>query len=173
MPTLHNMIIGGVTIGFNAAHQINQTYETLGGRSLRRMMSGAGQLQTHWSKLRTVISGAGRAPEGLDSLDYSTALTLSCMAPRSAWSATTAVTIPASTAYRSDWAPHGYALVNGIMVPTAISIAGTTATCSAVSGASGYVVAWYPVLSCFFSPPSRTFNGRGGNTGWKLVGEEA
>jgi hypothetical protein len=166
----HNIIINNVEIGFSAAHQLSQTYEPIGGRSLRRMLTGSAILQHHWAKLKTTISGSGRLPEGLAGLDYSASFDIKCMAPRSIWSATTTATIPASR--RTDWVPHGYAIVSGNHVKTAISIATNTVTFTAVSGASGYVVAYYPILTVFASPPSLTFDGRGPVAGWTIEAEE-
>jgi hypothetical protein len=168
---LHNIKIGGVEIGFGAAHQISQEYETLGGRSLRRMMDGAGLLQTQWGKLRTIIRGSGRLPEGLAGLNYAASMTIDCMAPRSIWSANTTVIIPAGR--RTDWPPHAYAIVNVQHVRTAHSISTNTVTCTAVSGASGYIVAYYPSLTMYASPPQTSFEGRGPVAGWTLIAEEA
>lgn len=171
MPRFHNFILGGVEVSLNAAHQISQTYETLGGRSLRRMLSGDAHLQTAWAKLRTTISGTGRLPEGLSGLDYSGSLSLSCLAPLSIWTATTSATLPASR--RTDWAPKAYAVVDGLQVPTAMTIATNTATLTAVSGASGYVVAYWPVLTVYAAPPRLSFDGRGPVMNWTIEAEEA
>ena len=167
----HDIIIGGVVIGFDAAHELSQTYEEIGGRALRRKLDGAAHLQKNWGKLRTVIRGSGRLPEGLSGLDYTSTLTIACMAPRSIWSATTTATLPA--ARRSDWAPHGYAIVSGRHVRTPISISTNTVTFTAVSGASGYVVAYYPSLTCYVEPPRQEFSGRGPAASWALTAEEA
>lgn len=167
---LHNIIIGGVEISLDAAHQISQTYETIGGRSQRRMLDGSALLQNNWVRRRTVITGQGRLPEGLSGLDYDTTQVIACMAPLSIWSATTNATLPA--ARRTDWPPHGYAIVSGRQISTPISIAGNAVTFSAVSGASGYVVVYYPSLTCYLSPPRLSFDGRGPVAGWTLEAEE-
>ena len=166
----HNIIIGGVEIGFGAAHELSQDYEIIGGRSLRRMLNGAALLQNQWQKLRTLITASGNRPEGLAGLDYSAPITIKCMAPRSIWSATTTVTLPAGR--RTDWAPHAYAIVNGFHVPTGVSIATNTATCTTVAGASGYLVAYYPELSMYADPPQTRFAGRGVVAGWTMTAEE-
>lgn len=166
----HNLIIGGVVVSYEASHELSQTYETLGGRSLRRMLSGAGHLQTHWAKKRTTISGSGRLPAGLDGLDYTASMSLSCAAPLSIWSATTSATLPA--ARRADFAPRGFAIVNGHQVPTPISIATNAVTFTAVSGASGYVVSYYPTLTIYAEPPRLNFDARDVVIGWEIVAEE-
>ena len=168
----HNFILGGVTVAFDAAHQINQDYEPLAGAAVLRLSSGAAVKQTAWDgKLRTTLSGSGRLPPGLDGLDYSASLSLSCMAPRSLWAAaTTGLSLPASR--RTDWAPHGYAIVNGRQMPTAISIVVNAVTFTAVAGASGYVCAYYPTLTVFASAPRLRFDGRGPVSGWEIIAEE-
>lgn len=168
---LHNIKIDSIEIGFDAANTLNQTYEDLGGRSLRRKLDGTAHLQTAWSKVRTVITGQGDVPEGLDGLDYTTTHTLYCAAPRSIASASNVITLPATR--RSDWAPHGYAIVDGRQVRTAVSIATNTATLTTVSGATGYVCAYYPTLTVYLDPPRKTFAGRGPVIGWELTAEEA
>lgn len=166
----HNIIIGGVEITIDSANQISQSYETLGGRSMRRLLNGAGLLQTQWAKVQTSISGTGRVPPGLDGLDYTTSLSLSCAAPLSIWSANTSITLP--TSRRTDWAPHAYAIVAGRHVRTSLSIAGNAATLTAVSGAGGYLCAYYPILTVYATPPRHNFNGRGPSVGWTLDCEE-
>jgi hypothetical protein len=166
----HNLILGSVVVSFDASYALSQTYEMLGGRSLLRMISGAGHLQTHWAKRRTVITGSGRLPAGLDGLDYTASMSLYCAAPLSIFSATPSATLPA--ARRTDWAPHGYAIVDGRQVPTGISIATNAVTFTAVSGASGYVVSYYPILTVYVEPPRLNFDGRGVVCGWEIVAEE-
>jgi hypothetical protein len=168
---LHNVIIGGVTIGLDASYQISQTYENIGGRSLRRKLNGSGALQSNWSKVRTVIKGSGHFPEGLSGLDYTASISISCMAPKSIWSATTTIVLPA--ARRSDWYPHAYAVVGDRTVETSLTIVTNTATLTAVSGATGYLCAYYPTMTVYAEPPSLEFNGRGVVTGWTFTGEEA
>lgn len=169
---LHNFILGGVEVTRDAAWELTQDYSPVeGGRALRRKASGAAFLQTAWAKVRTVLRGSGRVPEGLDGLDYTSSMTLQCMAPRSIRSASNVIALPSSR--RTDWAPHGYAIVDGRSVRTSITIATDTATLATVSGASGYVVAYYPVMTVYASPPVKTFNGRGGMIGWEITAEEA
>ena len=167
----HNIILGSVVISLDASYSLTQTYETLGGRSLRRMLSGAANLQNNWAKKRTVITGSGRLPAGLDGIDYSASMTLYCAAPLSIFSTSTSATLPAGR--RTDWVPHGYAIVNGRQVPTGISIATNAVTFTSVSGATGYVVVYYPTLTVYVEPPRLSFNARGVVSGWELTAEEA
>lgn len=169
----HDLVIAGVSIPFDSAHGLSQTYEPLGGRALLRMLSGAAVLQSHWAKVRTVVRGNGRYPDALAGIDWSTSFTLSCAAPLGIHAAGTAITLPA--ARRSDWAPFAMALVDGRLVPTTISIVINAATLGAVSGATGYVAYYFPTLTCYAvsAGPSRSFDGRAHNAGWELIAEEA
>ena len=168
---LHDLIIGSVRIGFDAAQQISQTYEPLGGRSMRRKLSGAAHVQSNWSKWRTTINGNGRLPEGLSAIDPAASVSIYCMAPLSITETDNSIILPA--ARRTDWVPHGYAIVDGRMIATPVSIATNTATLTSVSGATHYVCAYYPILTCYVDKPSLDFNGRGPVTGWTLTAEEA
>lgn len=169
----HDIKIAGITLAFDSAYQLSQTYETLGGRALLRMLSGAGVLQSHWAKVRTVIRGTGRFPDQLAGVDWSASFSIECAAPLGIHSANTTVTIPA--ARRTDWAPFAKALVGGRLVSTPMSIAVNTCTLTAVAGATSYMVYYFPTLTCYaVAPPSRSFDGRTqGNNGWELIAEEA
>lgn len=170
----HDLVIAGVSIPFDSAWGLSQTYETLGGRALLRTLSGAAVLQSHWAKVRTVVRGSGRYPDALAGVDWSSTFTLECAAPLGIHSANTAITLPA--ARRTDWAPFGMALVDGRLVRTTISVVVNAATLGAVSGATGYVAYYFPKLTCYAvsAGPSRSFDGRvAGNAGWELIAEEA
>lgn len=167
---LHDIIIGGVRIGFDAAHELTQTYEKIGGRIAHRMLNGAGVQQVHWTKLKTTIKGVGTRPAGLDGLNYDAAISISCAEPMSIWGASNTITLPASR--RTDWTPHGYAIVNGQHQVTGVSVVGNTATLGAVSGAQGYVCAYYPIISVIAQPPQTEFSGRGVVLSWSITAEE-
>ena len=107
----HDIKIAGVTLPFDAAWQLSQTYETLGGRALLRTLNGTGVLQSHWSKVRTVIRGQGRYPDALSAVNWAASVSIECAAPLGIHSAGTAVTLPA--ARRTDWAPFAQAVVDG------------------------------------------------------------
>lgn len=170
----HDIKIAGIAIPFDAAHQITQTYEPLGGRALLRMLSGAAVLQNNWNKVRTVIRGSGRYPDQLAGVDWSTSFSIDCAAPLGIHGSSNVITLPA--ARRSDWAPWGMALVDGRLVNTPMTIATNTATLTAVAGATSYVAYYFPTLTCYAvsAGPSRSFDGRvSGNAGWELIAEEA
>lgn len=167
----HDIVIGGLRVAFDSAYTLTQSYTEIGGSTLHRMLNGAGVKQQHWSKLRTVISGSGRVPIGLNSLDYTSPIEIQCMAAMSLSSSSTNVfTLPA--ARRSDWAPVGYALVDGRLVRTSCAVATNTATLGTVSGASGYQVLYWPTLTVYAGKPTISYNGRAADGGWSLEAEE-
>lgn len=168
----HDLIIGGLRIGFDAGYGLIQDYETIGGSSVLRMLDGTGIKQTHWQKLRTRISGRGRYPPGLDGLDYSTSMQIACAAPRSLTSASNVFTLPA--ARRSDWPPAGYAIVDGRVIRVAVSVVSNTATVATTAGADAYQVIYWPMLTVLASPPQITFDARNpAQSIWSLEAEEA
>lgn len=171
MPIPISAIVGGVTIAYSASTELTQSYETLGGESLRRTLNGSGVKQTAWTKLRTVLRGSGRHPAGLDSLDYSGTLSLACIRPRDVYSATTTVVLPA--ARRSDIAPVAFAIVDGLYVRTPYSLPVNTATLTTVAGAVGYVMYYFPLLTVYASAPRNDYDARGILLGWELSAEEA
>jgi hypothetical protein len=167
----HNIIIAGVSIAFDSSYQISQTYDPLGGVSQRRMMSGALNQQVHWRKRRTVINGSGRYPDGLDSINFDNAISISCMAPLSLSGASNVFTMPAPR--RTDFVETGYALVGDRLVKSTVSVVANVATIGTVSGASGYQVFYYPILSCYAGlGVQRQFDGRGTVAGWSITAEE-
>lgn len=171
---MHTIKIANVTLAFDSAHRLTQTYEPLGGRSLIRLASGAAVLQSAWSgKLRTTIRAAGRYPDALHGVDWNSTIEIECTEPLGIHGATTTITIPA--ARRTDWAPFAKALVNGRLVSTTMTISTNTCTLTAVSGATSYAVFYFPKLTCYaVAPPSRSYDARvQGNAGWELIAEEA
>lgn len=166
----HDVIIAGLSVGFDSSHELTQTYESFGGSVTHRMLNGAGVQQVHWRKLRTVITGVGKIPDGLSAVNFDSAVEIKCMAPLSIAGASNVFTLPA--ARRTDWTPAGYALVDGRLVKSAVVVVTNTATVQTVSGASGYQVLYWPILTCIAQPPSREFNGRGTVARWTLTAEE-
>jgi hypothetical protein len=51
--------LDGQVIPIRAGLKVSQTYEQLGGRQLFRARTGKARLQSHWSKVKTVLSGSG------------------------------------------------------------------------------------------------------------------
>ena len=166
----HDIIIAGRRISFDASHALNQSYETFGGVTLHRMLDGAGVQQVHWRKVRTVISGSGPKPPGLDGINFDSAITIECAAPLNLSGASNIFTLPA--ARRADWAPLGFALVDGTLRAAACSVVGNTATVTTTPGASAYEVSYWPILTVIATPPALDFAARGTVAGWSLTAEE-
>jgi hypothetical protein len=169
---IRTLELGGVVIPLLAGVALEQTYEEIGGFAMLRMMSGAAVQQQHWTRISTRIGGSGIVPPGLATLDFSQAMTLKCIASRSVCSASNVIALPASR--RADYAPIGHAtLASGQHQPTAVSLVGNTATLTAVAGATGYLVLYWPQLSVVVTArPREQRDIASGRTSWELTAEE-
>ena len=154
-----------------AKKDFNQTYEPLGGRTVHRMGDGTAALQQSFSKIKTVLTGQGWTPGGLDNLDYTQAMLLKCAAPRIQTSTSNIMTIPADRRSDGDFVPIGFAVVDGVQVETTIGIVVDLATLGVVSGASSYQVQYYPEITVYaeFDESSDLSNA---NYNWTLTCEE-
>ncbi len=172
--------LGGVMVPIESALDFVQTYEPLGGVARLRMMSGAAVQQVGWRKLRTTLSGAGWWPSGLESLNYDDPLTLWCAAPRTILSASNVIALPTARRTDTGYTPVGYArkyggstaVGGGELVPTPLSIIADVATLTAVSGATGYQIAYWPILTVLADPPSMEADLPGAAHRWTLTAEE-
>lgn len=166
-----NLKIAGIEISLHE-WPASQSYASLEqGQTLHRMASGAAFAQQHWRKSVIRINGVGWAPPALQSVDFSAAIVISCISPRSIASATVNATLP--TARRSDAAPYAAALVDGKLVNTPMSLVGNAATATAVSGASGYRFFYYPELTCLaLRGVEETLSTETGAFTWSLEAEE-
>jgi len=163
--------VAGQQVPRLAGLRISQTYEEIGGFVLLRMMNGAGVKQSHWKKVRTVISGDGWIPAGLQSIDYSAPVTIKCVAPRSVYSDNPIIALPAGR--RADAAPYAFAIAaDGSPVNAQCVLAGDELTITAVAGAIGYVAHFFPELVCFADPPSERHDSGSNQAGWELTAEE-
>lgn len=171
---MHNIIIAGIRIGYESAHDLTQEYYLVGGRKLRTFLEGGGIVQSNWLKLYTVINGQGRLPAALGGVDWSAAVEVSWASPVRIQSASNVITAPA--ARRTDeWVPHGYALVDGAEVATDISsVSGDDYTLATVAGATAYELAYYPKIMMLVDQlPRQNFNARGEASSWSLSAREA
>lgn len=168
VPTLK---IGGVEFALQT-WPATQSYPPLEGATLHRMLNGAGVKQTHWRKLTTTISGTGWAPAALDGIDWSAAVEIACIKPRTIHSATVAATLPA--ARRSDFADAvlARAIVGGNLVPTPVNVLVNTATATAVAGATGYQFMYYPKANFYSAGPTEDLDVETGVYSWTLTAEE-
>lgn len=167
------LILGGVIVPLVAGLDLSQTYDQFGGVWTARAMNGAAIRREHWRKLRTQISGSGWIPPGLHALDYSTPLTLSCIAPRMLRSATNSLALPAARRSDTGYTPYAWAVMaDGSAQATPVAMASNTATATAVSGAQAYLFFYFPTLSVYAEPPAERFDPRGAVAGWDLTAEE-
>lgn len=148
---------------FYEALKYTQDIEPLGGYELLRMMDGSGLKQTNWVKRRVTLSGQGGIPMGMHDLDWAKPITLHCGATVAMVRNTNSFTLPN---HRVDegYEPKvlKYLPSQGIWVPE-----------SANGVASKYMCQYYPIIQCFFDPPSesQTFDSDS-NVSWTMVGEE-
>lgn len=167
-----NFQIGNCVIELPQAINFEQTYEEFGGVVTHRMMSGAAIRQTNWSKLRTTLTGDGFLPPGLHGVDWKSSQTLKCGTTRSLASTSNVITLPAARRTDAGYTPTAMALKAGWWQPTPVEVAANVATCTAVSGATNYMVEYYPQLTVFIDPPSITMDRMAGKYRWTINAEE-
>lgn len=164
--------LGGISVPIQANLGLRQEYRALGGRHKRRMADGSLHLQSNWSKIATTISGDGWVPAGFAGLDFDSALTLKCLAPRSIISASNVLTIPATRRSDGDYLPVGYATVDGERVATPLALVSNTATLTLVSGAQFYEVVYYPELQVYADPPTEQTDAHSAQFRWSITAEQ-
>lgn len=178
--TRRQLEIGSVKVPLHATATLEQRYETLGARTTVRMADGSAALRESWSgKLATDITGSGPIPPGLTTLDYSSALTVKCVAPR-AITATSNKFSGVTASRRSDAGAtaYGRATADGQNWQAVTVTWGTSgvkvneATLGTISGATAYQLVYYPSISCFVSPPTEEW-GWDGEASWSMRAEEA
>lgn len=165
--------LGAVVVPIHAALALRQRIEPVQAASLLRLGQGAGIKQTAWSgKRRITLSADGWCPPGLSGLDYAAPLLLRCGLPDAVSSTSATITLPATRRTDAGYLPFARAHLPGGWQDTAVSMAGHVATCTAVTGAVGYTVWYYPELSVYADPPAVEFDGAGAAVAWELVAEE-
>lgn len=145
--------LGGVAISYEAGDgRVLQSYDDATRRSLMEMGDGSLVSRTYAGtsgKINTRISGnSAWAAAPLSGLDYSSAMTLKCAEPRAIHGATVSITIPSARRIDTGYTPRGYAVVGGSLVETTITgIVSNVCTLTAVSGATGYEVHYWPEIT--------------------------
>ena len=143
-----NLKLGGLTLPhLSRVDAISQSYEPIGGQSIFRALTGAGINQMTWQKQRVLTSGSGWMPAGLEALDYTQGMILSCITPKAIFLPNTQLTVALPPKRRSDagatpWAVAVYP--HGATRPAALSVAGNTASIAPQAGAMAYQVFYYP-----------------------------
>lgn len=139
---------------------------------VQRMQSGRAIKQTHFSKLRTVLSGMGWSPVGLDGLDYSKPLLLKCAVPQGVTSLNTQIFVTAKRRRDPGFEAKGYGLVNGQWAETSTNIGANIVELIPVEFATLYQVVYYPEILVFAEPPHVQGNVSGAEFSWSLSCEE-
>lgn len=170
--SLADLTINGMRLPYASAGEIEQSYEDIGGFSVRRLGGGALIHQETWRRVRTVLTAAGWTPPGLSGIDWSQSFALGCVAPRRKKSATNVIGIPA--ARRTDVPPVGFAILSdGSLLQTGIAVAANVATLTVVPGAIGYEVQWHPLMTVRAPDGVReSYDAQGAVASWELVCEE-
>lgn len=168
---IRTLELGGLVIPVQAAGDIEQTFEPLGGSTLHRMLDGSALKQTHWRKIKTRITGSGWVPPGLAGLDYDAQLVLKSCAARSLQAVGNVITVPAARRTDTGYEPTGYAIVGGRYVSTPLVLVTNTATLTVVAGAQGYGVRYWPQITVYaeFSDSSQP---AGARWSWSIEAEE-
>ncbi len=170
-PTL---VIGSLVMPARSVLGLRVEYEDLAARTDRRTAAGALNRRTAWSgKLRALVSGDGWAPVGLALLDLDSSYSVALPHQRSVSGATTTIVLPATRRSGGIYAPVAFAVVDGELVETSISIATNTATLGAVTGAETYRVDYYPQITAFLTVEQESLDGDRARHSWRLTAEEA
>lgn len=167
--------IGALSIPTLAALELAQEYPHLDPESIFRTVSGSGIKQMTWRKQRIVTSGSGWLPAGLDTLDTSAQMTLSCIVPRAvpADFATRQATLPAARRSDAGHTPWGAAfMASGQSVSTPATMAGDVATLDAVTGAVAYQAMYLPEFTVWPMRPTERGNRGDASYTWELVCEQ-
>lgn len=171
--SVRSLILGGVEVPLLAALEIRQAYEPLQATNRRRMADGSAKQRTRWSgKRRTTLSGRGVIPLGLDALDYSQPLTLSCIEGVGICSASPNIVLPAARRADAGSEPFGRARIGHEWHATPVNMVGHTAELTPVAGAIQYQAVYFPELLVFADPPQESKGGRGPDFSWQLTAEE-
>lgn len=166
-------VLGGVSVPWNAAMNLQQDLRPIGGASIRRMMNGRGVKQSHWNKLQILLSAEGMSPAGLSQLDFTGSLLFKSGVPRAIRSDSNIITLPAARRTDTGFLPFGKAYFpRGASIATALSIVSNTATLTVVSGAISYSVFYYPEINVVGDPPNEEFEESSGDFSWSLTLEE-
>ena len=164
------LIVDGIEIPFDAADELEQSYDVLGGRTTR-FMSGRLAKQTHWQKLRVEMSGSGRIPVGLSAVDTTGAFQLHCVTALAISTPSLNLTLP--RAFRTDTPPWATAQVGINSVLTPVSVDGLDVNITPVPGARFYLVNYLPILNVFAtSGVGQSNNVYQTRHGWSLTVEE-
>lgn len=167
--------VGPVVLALRSRWSLTQTYSELRAEEQRRAADGSLYIRRAWAgKLRTEISGEGKLPLALAQLDTSSPVTLACASPRHIAGDRTTITLPSTRRSGAAYAPLAWAIVDGDLVSTTVSITDDVATCGTVSGADAYQVAYWPHITAHITRATETLTTSSGQHSyrWQLIAEE-
>ena len=167
--------VGPVVLALRSRWSLTQTYSELRAEEQRRAADGSLYIRRAWAgKLRTEISGEGKLPLALAQIDTSSPVTLACASPRHIAGASTTITLPTTRRSGAAYTPLAWAIVDGELVSTTVSVADNIATCGAVAGADAYQVAYWPQITAHIIRASETLTTSSGRHSyrWQLTAEE-
>lgn len=144
-----SLIINNITISDIQGFQVTQTLKPVRSRTVRRLQNGAAVSMSNFRKLETTITGSGFYPAGLDAIDWDAAVSIHCVQRQAISSASNIIALPTNRRVDAGYTPDSGAFVGGDLVPSPVSIEDHVATITAVSGATGYLIQYFPVLSVF------------------------
>lgn len=164
--------LGTIKVPLESVLNFSQSYSPLSSRASVRMADGTAVVRQNWAKIKTVISGDGWAPAGLDGFDDTAQHVLKCGAPRRVASTALAIVIPSARRTDTGYEPWGYALVNNEQVSTTIaSTVSNTVTLTAVTGATQYYVEYFPQITVFAQLAESSGSGDV-RSAWRLEAEQ-
>jgi len=172
---LPDLRIGPAILTMRSRWSLTQQYTELRAEDTRRAADGSLYIRRAWAgKLRTEISGNGKLPYALAQLDTSGAVTIACATPRHIAGSATTITLPAGRRSGALYAPLAWAVKDGELISTDVTVTDDVATCTAVSGADGYQVAYWPQISAHILDMNQSLtSGGGGHTySWRVTAEE-
>lgn len=167
-----NFELGGISVPILAKLDFTQTYESIGGTTIQRMQSGRGLKQTNFCKLKTILTGQGWFPAGLDGLDYSQPLLLKCAAPRSISSRNNRIVVPKARRKDNGFESKAYGLVKGMLIESVLTFQEDIAMIEPVQLADSYQLNYYPELTVFAEPIQVQANMSSAEISWTIVAEE-
>jgi hypothetical protein len=138
-----DLIIGGINLSQDTRITINQTYTTLNAISNRRLADGSLVSRNSWNgKLSTEITCTGYIPSGLETLDYTSTMTVSCIAPKAVSKATNAITIPTTRRTDAGSLPYGREYKDGKWTVVSSSLVGDVLTVTDSGGTQFQGFSW-------------------------------
>jgi len=166
---MNSFTIGGIVIILENSDTWSQTYRSKNNGTDHPMGDGSTVRQSlagHAGKLRTTISGEAFDPSPLAALDTTQSLVLKCAKPRVIQSASNVIVLPSER--RSDDAPTGWAIVDGVKVASTFSdVTDDTYTVTVNGSATAYQVEYVPEITVLANY-NESFDTTSGRHKWSL-----